>query len=326
MDETRPTRQAPGRFDVGVVHTVVPRSDSPGRLLPTEIWYPARSATGHAGVAPKSAPHPLGLPHDAVPELPPIAGPCPLIVFSHGNSGYRQQSTFLMTRLARAGFVVAAPDHVGNTYSEMLALTDDDARRALHREIRRHRPADLHAVVRTLLDRPADRHSPSALPPLPRLDPTCVGSLGHSFGGWTALKLPALDRRVQAVCSLAPVSEPFVGRGAFAPEELPLPQSVRVLVVAAGDDVLVDLETSLRPLFERLGPGASLEILDRADHFHFCDGIELLHRMHENSPREGQRRPIRPLAELRGELETQTLLADWVENFFLRHLSREQET
>jgi retinol dehydrogenase-12 len=166
----------------------------------------------------------------------------------------------------------------------MLALEDDEARRAVHREIRPHRPADLHAVVRALLDPPAEGSERPALPPLPRLDPTRVGGLGHSFGGWTALKLPALEARVRAVCSLAPVAEPFVGARAFAPGELPLPAQVRTLVVAARDDVLVDLETSLLPLFERLGPGAILEILDDADHFHFCDGIELLHRMHENSP------------------------------------------
>jgi hypothetical protein len=51
-----------------------------------------------------------------------------------------------------------------------------------------------------------------------------------------------------------------------------------------------------------------------------------LHRMHLNSPREGQRRPARPFSELRGELETQTLLSEWVAAFFLRHLSREHET
>ncbi len=339
MSETRPAPSVPGRFDVGVVHAVVERSDAPGRLLPTEIWYPALPATATGTNAGPKAPHPLGLPHDAVPGLPPIAGPCPLIVFSHGNSGYRQQSTFLTTRLARAGYVVAAPDHVGNTFPEMLALEGEDARRAVHREIRRQRPADLHAVVRALLDRmPLDRktlhqttlhqttEASTALPPLPALDPTRVGALGHSFGGWTVLKLPALDRRVQVVCSLAPVSEPFVGRSAFTPEELPLRDSVRALVVAARDDVLVDLETSLLPLFARLGPGASLEILDGADHFHFCDGIELLHRMHENSPRAGQRKPTRPLSELRGERETQTLLADQVEAFFVRHLTRERTT
>lgn len=321
MGESRSDRSAD--FEVGVVQTVVTRGDLPERHLPTEIWYPARRPPGAGDADRKPAPHPLGLPHDAVAGLEPIPGPCPLIVFSHGNSGYRQQSTFLTTRLARAGFVVAAPDHVGNTFPEMLALEGDEARRAVHREIRRHRPADLHAVVRALLDPPAARDDGRALPRVPRLDPSRVGSLGHSFGGWTALKLPALEARVRAVCSLAPVAEPFVGARAFAPGELPLPERVRTLVLAARDDVLVDLETSLLPLFERLGPGAVLEILDDTDHFHFCDGIELLHRMHENNPRAGQRRPTRPLAQLRGERETQTLLAARVEDFFLAALARE---
>lgn len=313
-------------FEVGVVETVVVRDDLPERRLPTAIWYPARATVGPDATTRTPAPHPLGLPHAALAGLEPIPGPCPLIVFSHGNSGYRQQATFLTTRLARAGFVVAAPDHVGNTFPEMLALADDEARRAVHREIRRQRPMDLHAVVRALLDRPTGSTDAPDRPPLPRLDPTRVGSVGHSFGGWTALKLAALEPRVRAVCSMAPVAEPFVGARAFAPGELPLPERVAALVIAARDDVLVDLETSLLPLFERLGPGAVLEILDDADHFHFCDGIELLHRMHESNPRAGQRRPIRPLAQLRGERETQTLLADRIEEFFLRCLALEPRT
>lgn len=351
MATSSSSSEEPGRggFAAGVVQTVITRPDDPSRRLPTTIWYPARAGTGPSA----GAPHPLNLPHDATPELEPLPGPFPLIVFSHGNSGYREQSTFLTTRLARAGFVVAAPDHVGNTFPEMLALPDDEARLAVHRAIRRHRPADLHAVICALVGPPdaspslsiglSTGHPPTAaesravgvahppsdriVPPrLPLLDPHRLGSLGHSFGGWTALKLPALDRRVRAVCALAPVSEAFVGRRAFEPRELPLPAHVRSLVLAARDDVLVDLETSLRPLYERLGRESVLEILDDMDHFHFCDGIELLHRLHESSPREIQRRPTRPYRELRGERETQTLLADRIQTFFSLSLSGPEAT
>ncbi|HPG26274.1 MAG: hypothetical protein H6748_06485 [Spirochaetaceae bacterium] len=305
-----PTAQAP--FAVGVRQTVVVSSEDPTRQLPTTVWYPA-VPPGQPRPAP--APHPLGLPHDASPGLQPIGTPCPVVAFSHGNSGFALQSTFLTTHLARLGAIVIAPDHVGNTFAEMAALGDDDAaRREVHRAARTRRPGDLVDALRSLVDRPgAIALDPRQLPPV---DPERLGLLGHSFGGWTAIKGAARERRVRAVCALAPVAEPFVGRRAFDPGELPLPPGVHALLLAAADDVLVDLETSILPLVDRLGPAARLEIIDRADHFHFCDGLALLHRMHENNPRASQLRPTRPFAELRGEAEMHALLRDRVGGFF----------
>ncbi len=298
-----------GPHPVGALQTEIPSPQDPidpARRLPTEIWYPARDrATGHP-----AAPHPLGLPHRAATGLPPLAAPAPLIAFSHGNSGLRQQSTFLMTHLASWGFVVVAPDHVGNTFAEMMGLEDEDERREIHLRARAQRPSDLVAAIRALLDhgQEADR--------IPPLVSDAVGVLGHSYGGWTSLKIPALERRVRALCSLAPVSEAFVGRKAFDASELPIDSAIELLVIAAQDDVLVDLESGIEPLVERLGPHARLEILDRADHFHFCDGVELLHRMHENNPRPNQLKPTRPLAQLRGEAETHAFLNERVTRFF----------
>jgi predicted dienelactone hydrolase len=244
----------------------------------------------------------------------PISTPCPLVAFSHGNSGLRQQSTFLTTHLASWGFVVVAPDHVGNTFNEMMALPDEEARQATHRQIRGLRPHDIHSVIRALLD---GRHLSNELP---LLDPERLGLLGHSFGGWTALKVPALESRVAAVCGLAPASEPFVGRKAFDPGELPLSEKISSLVLAARDDVLVDLDTSIRPLADRLGPDSQLEIIDRADHFHFCDGLVMLHKMHENNPRENQLRATRPIAELRDEGDMHAVLNERVVRFFAETL------
>ncbi|HIG70143.1 MAG: hypothetical protein ABGX04_18385 [Myxococcales bacterium] len=76
------------------------------------------------------------------------------------------------------------------------------------------------------------------------------------------------------------------------------------------------MDTSVRPPLERLGPDARLEIIERSDHFHFCDAIELLHKMHENNPRKNQLRPTRPLGELRDELDMHTLLNERVMRFF----------
>ena len=312
MPEATSDFAARGPYAVGVMQATIASPlaadghADPARVLPTEIWYPAL-----AGASPgEEAVHPLGLPHRARHRLEPIAALCPLVAFSHGNSGLRQQSTFLTTHLASWGMLVEAPDHVGNTLAAMMALTDDEARKSTHRRIRAQRPFDLRAAITALVDHDA---LSSALPPI---DTTRIGALGHSFGGWTALKLAALEDRVSAVCGLAPVAEPFVGRKAFDPGELPLPDSVRSLVLAARDDVLVDLETSIQPLAARLGPRSILEIIDRADHFHFCDGIPMLHTMHENNPRENQPRATRPLAELRGEDEMHRLVNERVTRFF----------
>jgi len=195
-----------------------------------------------------------------------------------------------------------------------MALPDEEARRATHRRIRGLRPQDIQSVIRALLD---GRHLANELP---LLEPARLGLLGHSFGGWTAFKVPALEPRVTAVCGLAPASEPFVGRKAFDPGELPLPEKITSLVLAARNDVLVDLDTSIHPLSDRLGPSSQLEIIDRADHFHFCDGLEMLHKMHENSPRENQLQPTRPIEELRDEHDMHTLLNERVTRFFTESL------
>ncbi|MBW2425861.1 MAG: dienelactone hydrolase family protein [Deltaproteobacteria bacterium] len=306
MGQRRGDLSRRGPYAVGIVQAEPSAFGEPERRLPTDVWYPARQ--GHSRGA--EAPHPFGRPHSAEPGLPPIDTPCPLILFSHGNSGLRRQSTFLTTHLASWGYVVAAPDHVGNTFEEMAAITSEEERRSVHLEVRDRRPRDLLGVLRALLDEDllAARRPP--------LQPHPVGVLGHSFGGWTALKLPRLEPRVRALCCLAPASEPFVGRRAFEPDELPLPDHVSALVLAAREDVLVDLETSVRPLARRLGEGARLEVIERADHFHFCDGIEFLHALHMRTPREGQRRPTLPLEAVQGEEEMHADLTRRVTRFF----------
>ncbi len=313
MSRLTPDFSMRGPFAVGAIASEIPSHldpIEPGRRLPTEIWYPALAPGPTTSAPHPDAPHPLGLRHRASIGLAPNPSPAPLIAFSHGNSGMRQQSTFLTTHLASWGFVVVAPDHVGNTFSEMLALADDAERRESHLGARRHRPSDSACWVRALVDAGHERER------LPPLVSGSVGILGHSYGGWTALKIPAVESRTRAICCLAPASEPFVGRRAFESGELPIASPIETLVLAGRDDVLIDLDTSVRPLFERLGPRAKLEIIDGADHFHFCDGVELLHKMHENNPRPNQPRPTRAMSELKNESDMHSLLNERVTRFF----------
>lgn len=307
---------ARGLHPVGLVTLHAPDPEAPERILPIDVWYPADAA--HAGVdrdPSRWSAHPIHAPHPAVSGLAPLAAPCPLLVFSHGNSGLRQQSTFLTTHLASHGYVVAAPDHVGNTFLEMQGL-DAEQRRTVHRAARANRPRDLSTTIDRVLA------AGSLVPPA---DTTRIGAFGHSFGGWTALKMPRQDERVRAVCGLAAAAEPFVGRRAFEDGELPLARDTPALLIAGIEDVLVEIEPSILSVFDRLGPRRAAVGIEGADHFHFCDSIELLHTIHQQTPREGLERPVRPYAELLEEAETHQILCELVGNFFARAFATDDD-
>ncbi len=300
-----------GPHPVGVTTVELADPGDPKRSLPTDVWYPADAAAfdSHA-----PADHPIGAAHEARSDARPAAldAPCAAVAFSHGNSGFRRQSTFLTTHLASWGMVVAAPDHSGNTFFEMLRVEDPDERIRIHKHARRDRPVDLGGAIGALLGGG----------PWPEVDPRRIGALGHSYGGWTALKMPARDARVRAVCGLAPVSEPFVGKKAFEAGELPVP--CPSLIVPALDDVLVDLESSIRPLFERLEHSALVGIRD-ADHFHFCDHLALLHGLNESrAMRPKPTRATRPYAELLDEARSHRLVRALVTSFFEAALSGDE--
>ena len=59
-------------------------------------------------------------PSGGVRGVPAAPGRYPLVVFSHGYAGFRDQSTFLTARLASWGFIVAAPDHYSRDLTEVL--------------------------------------------------------------------------------------------------------------------------------------------------------------------------------------------------------------
>lgn len=309
MDLTSAAQRGP--HAVGVATCEIQDPTDPMRRLPLDVWYPADEASPGSGLAD----HPFGQPHDARVDATALAGSFPLVLFSHGNSGLRRQSTFLTTHLASWGMVVAAPDHTGNTFPEMAAIRDDEERKRVHLDARRRRPVDLSAVI----DRVAEAG------PWPAIDGSHIAALGHSYGGWTAIKMPGHDPRVRAVCALAPASEAFVGRKAFAPGELPFADRRPVLVIAGRNDVLIDLESSIAPLFARMAEPRALVGVEQTDHFHFCDGVELLHGMHENNPRAGQTQPTLRYAELLPEQRIHRILCGLVGGFFTAVFSADEK-
>ncbi len=167
---------APTTFAIGV--TTIEVVGAAGRKLPVEVWYPAEpspgaSATKYAGGLATS-------PFGAVRDAKALAGPWPLVMFSHGNGGIRDQSVFLTEWLARHGFVVASPEHVGNSIWSM----DNN----LGGVMPIWRPKDIRAVVDTLAK--PDAKVPAWIAGLAKTEAYAI--MGHSFGGYTSLAIAGM--------------------------------------------------------------------------------------------------------------------------------------
>ncbi len=115
------------------------------RSLPVRLWYPAtEGASGPSTqwLADSDVRLPLlstraGLPswflsHARLFEGNAITGAdlaqptstdgsWPVVVFSHGRGGFKEQNTFLAEALAANGYVVVAPDHTGGAFAASLA-------------------------------------------------------------------------------------------------------------------------------------------------------------------------------------------------------------
>lgn len=263
-----------GRFPVGV-RTLQALDMVRNRLFSCEVWYPA--AAEHAGqdIAPATQDvftvAASGSPRRqlAVRNATAQPGTYPLIIFSHSSTGGRRQSTFLCTHLSSHGYVVAALEHseviapelgwvVGETGEQLAARVEGWIA---------NRVPDIRFLLDELLDG-------AAWDADVQLDPTRIGIVGHSFGGWTALAAPEVDGRIRAVVALAPA-----GSSQPPPHVIPAPltftwgREVPTLYLVAGDDSVLPL-AGMYELFERTRATKRMVILRRADHGHFKDDIE----------------------------------------------------
>lgn len=259
-----------------------------GRAIPVEVWYPASDAHAGADLDPSTQDSyslMLGAPattqaavRDARPAVDATAGVAPTVVFSHGYGGHRRQSTHLTTHLASHGYVVAAPDHTGNTTPEIIGWTmgvglptDMTAYTA---ETAAHRVGDASQTLDGLLG--GDFGVTGAA--------SSCGISGHSFGGWTALATTAADPRIRAALPLAPAGgDGGVLTGSDDPRvvmrdrlELHWDRPVATLtLVAEGDTVLP--YPMMTDLLARSSAIERLVVLKNSDHYHFCDNAETVH-------------------------------------------------
>lgn len=206
----------PGRFAVGV-QTITIDDGKRNRPLTVDVWFPITAD-------PALPPHDYTLlpgvyyrSPGAVSATPDnlTGGPFPLVVYSHGSGGLRYIHAAYTEAIASHGYIVAAPDHTGNTAVERITGQGADPSRILL-----DRPDDVRAVI----DAMTDTSHPTAGGFAAHVDPARIAVTGHSLGGFTAYAMAAgyanelgstaPDPRVRAIVTLAPAT------GGLADEEL----------------------------------------------------------------------------------------------------------
>jgi len=220
----------PGPFAVGV--TTLDLGDRK-----VEVWYPA-NPKATAGKEPESyfirdrLPPAIAalLPADinppkATPAFRDIAGskrgPFPLVTFSHGAAGYREQSTFLTTHLASWGFVVASPEFL--EFGLTGALGQRPAAPRDEVEV-------LQSTVKVV--REASASTPGVLSGLVRKGK--IGAIGHSAGARASIEFAAADPSVATYVALA---GDVGGFGGASPEAPDIPS----MYIAGREDGIADL-------------------------------------------------------------------------------------
>lgn len=274
-DPADPADPGPYRAGVRTIDIIDHQRDD--RKLRTEIWYPTCDRDSLP-----SPPYSSGIRTSAIRGAAPAPGPFPWVVFSHGLTAVREQSTFVTEHLASHGYVVVSPDHEGNTgrdFNPLLVFAS-----ALDR------PQDLRVVMDQVLALSCD----PADPLFGRLLPMRGAAMGQSLGGFTALatggawidskdfprglsgadpngQYDFTDPRIRAVVAYVPLYRP--GFGDVGLRRLRLP----TLLVGGSRDKITPFEFHQVKIFEKLGGPRYLALIDGASHFNF-NNEEMLDR------------------------------------------------
>jgi predicted dienelactone hydrolase len=141
-----------------------------GPGLAGAIWYPCAAAPQNVPLGSLAVDWTDSL--QGVKDCPIVGTKLPLVVLSHGRGGWFGVHHDTAEALADAGFVVAAINHPGDTFSDS-SKRDTLAPWA-------SRPEDIVRLLDFMLNDWKDKAS---------IDPARIGFFGFSFGGYTGLVL-----------------------------------------------------------------------------------------------------------------------------------------
>ena len=179
---------------IGHGSTLIVDSTRGDRVLGLDVWYPTDATAGD--LASYELLPGIALPSTkALNAAQPTSQRLPLIIWSHGRTGLRQNYSQLCEALAENGFIVAVPDHPGDTLTDWLTGKNVDDQT---NEIQRL--GDISFTIDQLL-------APQAETLLSEfaINTDRVYVAGHSYGGLTAIISSTgmhgvqPDRRVRAI-------------------------------------------------------------------------------------------------------------------------------
>lgn len=245
-------------------------------------------------------------------QTDPRAG-FPLVMISHGLGSNRHSYTYLAQALASAGFAVVAIEHAGSNDEQLIALLEGRTAEVVPDAEFLRRPQEITQAIDAL------QNLQNGESPLPiRLDFSRIGTVGQSFGGYTALALagatfdletlatecppavltfnPSLllqcqatnlidprqqlqDRRINSIFIMNPVGSALFGPGGYHRITVPV-----MMVGSAVDTVAPAFPEQIQPFTWLSTPERYLVLLDRGTHFSVIGDV----------PAEEQPLPIPP--------------------------------
>ena len=252
-----------GSFPVGVTTLQLTK----GPLV--EVWYPA--VAGSTGTetydvrnfvpevikALLTGDAPAAYSYPATRDAAVADGSFPVVLFSHGFTGIRVQSSFLTSHLASHGMIVVSPEHPSRDLTNVLGGTASGDRN--------DSVDDLLKSLELITAAGADAASPFN----GHVDAERVAAVGHSAGGGTVVGA-AGDPRVDGYVSMA--SGVFLGgqNATTTAPPAPLPAKPSFFLGGTVDNV-VPLDTVTRPAFEAVPAPSLLWAIEGVGHNGFDD-------------------------------------------------------
>lgn len=261
------------------------------RTLSTKVWYPADQFAvekthiyddGFVGFVAERTSIPNDKKH-------------PLVLLSHGTGGSNSNMSWLAEILASNGFIVAAPNHWGNTTGNNLPsgivrlwdrpqdlsfVIDDllsDSTWSTLIDEKRIYAAGFSAGGYAVLALAGAEYSPEKIDEFCRLNPydgVCkvVDDIDFSEIDFSGAAEDYSDHRVISVLAMAPAVGKAITEKSL--ENIFIP----VKIVAAIDDEMVDVETNAR-LYANNISTASLYLFDEGGHFVFMQECSAIAKM-----------------------------------------------